>query len=1184
MRKNIRASTAALVPGALALAAVLAGPAPARGEPVGAAAAGHPRLLLSEAELPARRAKVAEPGTVSKYLFDKAVSRTPTGTQIPDKEKAMDANTPAFAILAPTQALRDTWASRAIASSLNAINAYEPAYPVETNAYTYWRARALYRYIALTYDCCHDRMTDPQRAAFQEEMMKICSLMWVTADEKSPGNHQIVDAVALGLTAMALEGDVPVAPRTYADVPAVRKASPWAGELLPHRSSFSMVRVGRVPGESFYVEGKDGDYEVKWLADPADVANQGFGIVWKAGKGPSAGTTYYATYSFTPDIPLWKDRARSLAQRNLDLTWADGASQAGVGYGGWTLWWMVDLFEALRRNDAFDFSAHPNVREAVRWLPSEMIPGTPYWALRCNNRNDGFDTDLDNVTRYQPYLCWLQSRFAGDPEGRDALARWILARSDKWTNFTSWREAVWAAGPWPIPAQPEPAIPLSRVFRGHGLANLRTGAWDGPTADWSLLSFTGGPATGMEHDQTDKGSFTFHACGEELAIDSGYAMGDRASDATAAHNYLLIDGAGQPGPWDTSADFRVGLLSSWCDAVHTDLRRSFLNTQLWTDPAYKDPAAWPVRRADRHVLFLKRAGRAPFAVVSDLVDKNGTARGYDWLLHTRTGNAVSISGTTATVTGANGLGTMKVFLSGAATPVLTQDVWAPAAGSGLDPHPRLKARVSAVDPQFLAVLVPEKVGEPDPLAVSTAQGAGWASATVTGGGLTDTVVQNRMALLASVAAGDLETDGAVAAVRTDAAGGILGWSILGGTTLRWRGQILWSVQSPSGARGSAAFDGASLSVVADEATALWAHAPGLSSFAFRDWTLPGTRSGNLLIWNGTRRMLDTPPAGIFALSEDFSSSVAPFWHPHFLGKSQYARVEGGAFRSSGRRKEWISFTRRASYHQNVEPQQRAHRADVSPWPRTRFRDAALTGTFTIQSFTAGNVLGICARTRDVSYPASWTTVPGSEMGIDQEVVRVTINPQNGLLTLQKRMEGGVYTTLAQSTAPVPVGTPHAYVLEAAGSRIRFALDGVDRIDFTDGGAFPAEGYLQWEVPQGMDVRLDDVKVALPGATVPPPPPSVVGASPSIGPTGGGTSVTVAGFDFQPGASVSFGGSPATNVAFVNGNTLTCLTPPHAAGTVDVVVTNPDGRSGTLAGGFSFTAGGKKGLVPKADSR
>ncbi len=97
-----------------------------------------------------------------------------------------------------------------------------------------------------------------------------------------------------------------------------------------------------------------------------------------------------------------------------------------------------------------------------------------------------------------------------------------------------------------------------------------------------------------------------------------------------------------------------------------------------------------------------------------------------------------------------------------------------------------------------------------------------------------------------------------------------------------------------------------------------------------------------------------------------------------------------------------------------------------------------------------------------------------------------------------------------------------------------------------------------------------------------PAPSVTSVSPNSGPAGGGTAVTVSGSNFLAGASVSFGGSAASSVTVVNSTTITATTPAHAAGAVNVVVTNSDGQSGTLPSGFTYqSAGGSISFVQVA---
>lgn len=89
-------------------------------------------------------------------------------------------------------------------------------------------------------------------------------------------------------------------------------------------------------------------------------------------------------------------------------------------------------------------------------------------------------------------------------------------------------------------------------------------------------------------------------------------------------------------------------------------------------------------------------------------------------------------------------------------------------------------------------------------------------------------------------------------------------------------------------------------------------------------------------------------------------------------------------------------------------------------------------------------------------------------------------------------------------------------------------------------------------------------------------PTVTGISPDSGPTSGGQSVTITGTNFfglvDPPA-VFLGGEEATDVVLVSPAEITCTTPAHPEGLVDVVVTNPDGKSATLAQGYEYVAFG-----------
>ncbi len=76
-----------------------------------------------------------------------------------------------------------------------------------------------------------------------------------------------------------------------------------------------------------------------------------------------------------------------------------------------------------------------------------------------------------------------------------------------------------------------------------------------------------------------------------------------------------------------------------------------------------------------------------------------------------------------------------------------------------------------------------------------------------------------------------------------------------------------------------------------------------------------------------------------------------------------------------------------------------------------------------------------------------------------------------------------------------------------------------------------------------------------------------------GPSTGGTQVTIFGSNFQKGATVFFGTAPggfsALNCAEDGGDTISCFTPAHPVGLVDVTVMNVDGQTSSSVGAYTF---------------
>lgn len=98
-----------------------------------------------------------------------------------------------------------------------------------------------------------------------------------------------------------------------------------------------------------------------------------------------------------------------------------------------------------------------------------------------------------------------------------------------------------------------------------------------------------------------------------------------------------------------------------------------------------------------------------------------------------------------------------------------------------------------------------------------------------------------------------------------------------------------------------------------------------------------------------------------------------------------------------------------------------------------------------------------------------------------------------------------------------------------------------------------------DVPNWMSVTVSRAPIALAATAV----------VPRAGSSAGGTEVVIEGSGFSTGATVTFGGTPASNVQVMESTAIIATAPAHAAGTVDVVVTS-GGGSAMNSGGFTYT--------------
>ncbi|MGI8855650.1 MAG: virginiamycin B lyase family protein [Thermomicrobiales bacterium] len=85
-------------------------------------------------------------------------------------------------------------------------------------------------------------------------------------------------------------------------------------------------------------------------------------------------------------------------------------------------------------------------------------------------------------------------------------------------------------------------------------------------------------------------------------------------------------------------------------------------------------------------------------------------------------------------------------------------------------------------------------------------------------------------------------------------------------------------------------------------------------------------------------------------------------------------------------------------------------------------------------------------------------------------------------------------------------------------------------------------------------------------------PAVTAIAPGGGSVAGGTTLTITGTGFAPGATVRVGGYAAPAVSVSGTTQITARTPAHAAGSAAVVITNPDTLSGTSPTNYTYAVG------------
>jgi hypothetical protein len=180
------------------------------------------------------------------------------------------------------------------------------------------------------------------------------------------------------------------------------------------------------------------------------------------------------------------------------------------------------------------------------------------------------------------------------------------------------------------------------------------------------------------------------------------------------------------------------------------------------------------------------------------------------------------------------------------------------------------------------------------------------------------------------------------------------------------------------------------------------------------------------------------------------------------------------------------------------------------------------------------------------FPTSPTPTPPATFSV------LSMFPAEGLIV------GGTVTRIAGT------GFQSGDTVTVDGSRVDATVDSAYTISLT----MPA--HAAGKVDVTVIRALSQVQAGVPGgyAYVVTTGPVISELLPNIGSTGG-TPITIRGTGFRSGLTVSVDGIVLLSHSLFNSTTLEFYAPGHAAGTVEVIVTNPDGQAGR--GEFTYAS-------------
>ncbi len=439
----------------------------------------------------------------------------------------------------------------------------------------------------------------------------------------------------------------------------------------------------------------------------------------------------YDTAQANVDIALAKQIILTDSNSYLKRMWSpdDGAYLEGVFYNFVGLNQVAQFVRLIERWEGINYSQQSFIRnrlsKVLDWLAYELLPD-PHTLSAIDPQGDIYVNNLNDGGYFAPSPSTMLMLSALYPE-KASMGRWLFEHSIRtienlvrdssnyWNYYSAYGHAMLFILPlinsdYVAPTSPSGILPLSKHFVNNGLVYIRTSSVWADNNDVQF-AFTSSPVFGpvtqaysVKHDHPDKNHFTLSAYGVNFIVDGG-----QAHRTPVNHNYVLIDGAGQPWSQQTIdyAMEREGKIvsynkSSKFEAIHGDAKNAF-NKLYWesngivqVDSSILNPLLLHVQNADRYVHFVRSDGSLPpYVIITDDIRRNNDQHSYAFLL-----NTPGLGYTTNPLAIVSGNDSLKVFFTADSTPTF-----------GTYPNSPLltyQIQTTAVNPHFHVMLLPTK--------------------------------------------------------------------------------------------------------------------------------------------------------------------------------------------------------------------------------------------------------------------------------------------------------------------------------------------------------------------------------------------------------------------------------------------------------------------------------------------